>query len=48
MVNILNSTSLVFLAVRYTAKLADGTIFEKEGFGDELYEFVTDEGILWS
>ena len=33
-------------AVKYTAKLADGTVFEKEGFGEELYEFVTDEGMI--
>ena len=32
-------------AVKYTAKLADGTVFEKEGFGEELYEFITDEGM---
>lgn len=30
--------------VRYTAKLADGTVFEKEGLEDgSLFEFVTDE-----
>lgn len=30
--------------IRYTAKLHDGTVFEKEGFGDSgLYEFTTDE-----
>ena len=34
----------VLLSVKYTGKLADGTVFEKEGFGDELYEFITDEG----
>lgn len=29
--------------IKYTAKLSDGTVFEKEGFGDDLYEFTTDE-----
>eukprot|EP00250_Pteridium_aquilinum_P013605 c21449_g1_i1 orf=550-2310(-) len=29
--------------VKYIAKLSDGTVFEKEGYGDELYEFTTDE-----
>lgn len=30
--------------VKYTAKLVDGTVFEKEGFEDgSLFEFVTDE-----
>lgn len=31
-------------SVRYTAMLEDGTIFEKLGFGNELFEFVIDEG----
>ncbi|MCO5566991.1 hypothetical protein L7F22_020674 [Adiantum nelumboides] len=29
--------------VKYLAKLEDGTVFEKEGYGDELFEFITDE-----
>ncbi|KAH7289437.1 hypothetical protein KP509_30G001700 [Ceratopteris richardii] len=29
--------------VKYVAKLENGTVFEKEGFGDELFEFITDE-----
>ncbi|KAI5058641.1 hypothetical protein GOP47_0026811 [Adiantum capillus-veneris] len=29
--------------VKYIAKLEDGTVFEKEGYGDDLFEFVTDE-----
>lgn len=32
-------------AVRYTAKLEDGTIFEKKGFdGENPLQFITDEG----
>lgn len=34
------------LAVSYTARLEDGTVFEKKGIdGETLLEFVTDEGI---
>lgn len=33
-------------AVKYVAKLADGTIFEKKGDDEELFQFVTDEGML--
>lgn len=33
-------------AVRYVAKLENGTIFEKNGQdGEELFQFVTDEGV---
>lgn len=32
-------------SVRYTAKLEDGTIFEKKGFdGENPLQFITDEG----
>lgn len=32
--------------MRYVAKLEDGTIFDKKGHdGEELFEFVTDEGV---
>lgn len=33
-------------AVKYVAKLEDGTIFEKKGDEEELFQFVTDEGKL--
>lgn len=36
--------TLYVRAVRYTAKLEDGTVFEKKGSEEELFEFVTDEG----
>ena len=33
-------------AVKYVGKLEDGTVFEKKGHdGDELFEFVNDEGL---
>jgi len=36
---------LYTFAVRYIAKLEDGTIFEKRGFdGEASLEFITDEG----
>lgn len=31
--------------IRYTARLADGTIFDERGEGEEL-EFLADEGVL--
>lgn len=31
-------------AVRYTAMLEDGTVFEKKGFDEGPLEFITDEG----
>ncbi|MCO5602826.1 hypothetical protein L7F22_056965 [Adiantum nelumboides] len=29
--------------VKYLAKMEDGTVFEKQGYGDEPFEFITDE-----
>lgn len=40
------SDSFDSCAVKYVAKLEDGTIFEKKGHNEELFQFVTDEGIL--
>ena len=32
--------------MKYVGKLEDGTVFEKKGHDEELFQFVTDEGTL--
>lgn len=41
----MESDSCYSCAVKYVAKLENGTIFEKKGHDEELFQFVTDEGM---